>query len=55
MSVLRDRLEQLESSLAELETVDVRSEGIPANGRAGARKVRGKSAKTEDEQTKETA
>ena len=55
MSVLRDRLEQLESSLAELETVDARSEGVAANGRSGARKVRAKSAKTEDEQSKETA
>lgn len=55
MSVLRDRLEQLESSLAELETVDPQGESGPANGRAGARKVRVKPAKTEDGQTKETA
>lgn len=55
MSVLRDRLEQLESSLAELETGEAQGESGPANGRAGARKVRAKPAKTEDEQSKETA
>src|SRR6185436_19351636 len=52
MSVLRSRLEQLESSLAELETIEP-MEAAPSdgagNGTAGARKPRLKPARKQDE------
>ena len=58
MSVLRNRLEQLESSLAELETIEP-LEAAPSpgagNGKAETRKPRAKAAKKLDEESKETA
>jgi polyhydroxyalkanoate synthesis repressor PhaR len=63
MSVLRSRLEQLESSLAELETSEPLEAAMTGAGSGGtgngkaepARKPRPKPAKTQDEDTKETA
>lgn len=58
MTVLRSRLEQLESSLAELETIEP-MESAPGNGagngRTETRKPRAKPVKKLDEESKETA
>lgn len=58
MSVLRDRLEQLETSLASLEMIDpleAASANGAGNGKPVARKARVKPDNRQDEETKETA